>query len=63
MAINEGDKAIVREIAFEVANEMINRFERHLRRDIRMLFVGVSLGAALFGFGGMAVAVKLLRFL
>ena len=60
MAMNEGDKAIVREIAFEVANEMITRFERHLRRDIRLLFVGVSVGAALFGFGGMAIAAKIL---
>ena len=76
MALNEGDKAIVRDIAFEVGEVLkksfTERIEAHQctcptaqavgrwRGQLKALAMGIAIGAAIIGSGGTLGLLKLL---
>ncbi len=77
MALTDGDKAIVREIAWEVSDTIMERIEKRQDEQIeahqsncptgravsraKWLFVGIAIGAGLVGSSGTFAALKLFK--
>ena len=74
MALNEGDKAIVRDIAFAVGDVLMKRFDERIanhgftcpaaqavskwRGQLKALVIGIAIGAAIIGSGGTIGLLK-----
>lgn len=75
--MTEGEKAIVRQIAFEVGDVLMNRFQKEIIDGIRnhantcntketvkkakYLLIGVGIGCAAFGAGGALWIADILK--
>ncbi len=59
MAMDEGDKAIVRELAYEVGEILIAR----LVKQVRLFLVGIALGSAIVGSTGTLGLLKIFKFI